>query len=303
MDATQVSFPLAATTLSLLAEAGAMLLLYRLVRPTAGELNSLLAVAALCAYPAAPILQAAYSESLGLLLLILSLLLLRSRRYGWLVIVVTALSLTRPIVLPLALAVAWHGWTRWRDRADDPFPAPQRWNLAAVGGATVLSFALWPLIAALTTGEPDAYMETQAAWGYSNSPDGVPWPSWFFMALRFTNILPIVLGLTLVLFLFILNPRARVWGGEVRAWGMAYGAYLLTSTQTRSSIIRLAMLLLIWLPFPFLPHKPRRPAFGTLLVGLVLVVGFISQHYWITWMYTPTGYRLPLPPYIGCCNP
>ncbi len=98
-----------------------MLLLYRLLRPTAGQLNTLLAVAALCAYPAAPLLQTAYTESTALFLLLLSLVLLRSRRYGWLLVAVLVLSLARPIALPLTLVIAWHWSTRWRRRAEDPF--------------------------------------------------------------------------------------------------------------------------------------------------------------------------------------
>jgi hypothetical protein len=303
MEVTRFSFPLAATIVSMTLGAGAVLLLYRLLRPTAGQLNTLLAVAALCAYPAAPLLQTAYTESTALFLLLLSLVLLRSRRYGWLLVAVLVLSLARPIALPLTLVIAWHWWTRWRRRADDPVWVRERWKVGGVTVATMASFGLWPAIAGIVTGVPNAYRLTQADWVIGPRAGEVPWPSWLFLAIKPTDLTPVVLAFFIALAVVILDPASRAWGNEIRAWGLAYGAYVIAATQATSSIIRYGMLLVIWWPFVLNPTWTPHPAVRRALISGVLVAGFITQYFWLEWFYIPLGVHVPMPINISCCYP
>lgn len=89
---------------------------------------------------AAPVLQAAYTESLALLTLAGALIMLVRRRYVAAVPLVLALGLTRAVALALVVPVVTHAVLRLRAaRSADPFPAPERMRLAALGLATVVS--------------------------------------------------------------------------------------------------------------------------------------------------------------------
>ena len=98
-------------------------------------------VVATSTYVAAPILQASYTESFALLILVICLSLLRDRRYGWLVLALVAMALTRNIVFVMAPVIATHGIVAYRDRVLRPFPRRQQ---LAVAGTAVLAFLLAP---------------------------------------------------------------------------------------------------------------------------------------------------------------
>ena len=64
----------------------------------------------------------------------------------------------------MAPVIATHGIVAYRDRVLRPFPRRQQ---LAVAGTAVLAFLLtwlWPVIVGLSTGIPDAYNQTMAAW-------------------------------------------------------------------------------------------------------------------------------------------
>ena len=69
MELTGLPFAAAATLVSMTCGAVAVCLLYRLLLRTGGRFTATATVLALCVYPAAPILQAAYTESLALLVI------------------------------------------------------------------------------------------------------------------------------------------------------------------------------------------------------------------------------------------
>jgi Gpi18-like mannosyltransferase len=155
-----LSFGLAASLVSVGCGAAAMCLLYRMLSSTAGRVSASLTVLALCTFPAAITFQTAYAESLALLLILASLWSLREQRYGRLVVLAVLLSLTRPIALPLALVVGLHWLARWRHRSIEPFPARDRVVVALAAGSIAATFAIWPVVAGVVTGRPDAYFAT-----------------------------------------------------------------------------------------------------------------------------------------------
>ena len=85
MRVTGAGFTLVAPTVSLLLGAGAVVVMFRLINAGSGRFAASATVLLTCTYMAAPAMQIAYTESLALLLLCTALLLLRNRRYGWLV--------------------------------------------------------------------------------------------------------------------------------------------------------------------------------------------------------------------------
>ena len=79
MALTGLSFALSATVVNLVAGGAAMVLMYALVERTAGRFAAGAAVIFTCSFIAAPLFQAAYSESISLLL-VCAILLLVARR-------------------------------------------------------------------------------------------------------------------------------------------------------------------------------------------------------------------------------
>ena len=79
---------------------------------TGDRVAALTVVLGLYVFPASPIFQVGWPESLALLLMVIAFVLLGQRRYGWVLPVAVGLALTRRIVLALAIVIALHWVTR-----------------------------------------------------------------------------------------------------------------------------------------------------------------------------------------------
>src|SRR4051812_9986093 len=250
MAVTGLPFALAATMVSTACGALAVCLLYRMLVTTGGRFTATATVLALCAYPAAPVLQVAYTESTALLEISLLVWGLQNRRYGVVLAATLALSLTRPIVIPAALLIAVHGLVR-RRRSPQDFPAAERRRVLGCVVAAVLSFAVWPGVAAAVTGRPDAYLATQKAWVIRASEGG--YGSWLTHLLSHHGLSAGALGLLgLVALWVVLRGRsARAWGPDWRAWAGSYALFLFLTTRPIASIFRMALLAVVpWWPAP-----------------------------------------------------
>jgi hypothetical protein len=150
--------------ISLLASLGLCLLLYRLFATRVHTEVALTGVALFSFQPAAPVLQFAYAESLGMLLLVAVLLCLVHQRYWAAVPVVVLLSLTRPTNAPLALTMLLLliGWLLLRGQR--PTGRRQWLGLSVLTAVAGLSTFLWPAVMGVVTGQADAYFATEAAW-------------------------------------------------------------------------------------------------------------------------------------------
>jgi len=294
---TGLPFTAAASVVNLLAGAGAALVLWRLFRARAtgrqGERLAVLAVALWCVLPPAPVLQVAYSEALGALLLATFLLLVVRRRYGWAVPVVLLLGLTRAIAAPLVVVVAWHAVTRWRDRQDDAWSTGERWSLAALLSATASSALLWPLVVGLATGVPSAFFATQAAWGQKPS-DGpfVPWVTWAWEQLGVVGVL-LLFGLVAAGLRQLAGQHTAWLAPELRVLGVAYPLYLLAVVRPITSMWRF---LLLDLPIAAaLASAAARGTLGRTLsprwrwrVAAAVLVGLVAMGWWTAVLLTRT---------------
>jgi hypothetical protein len=228
MWVTGLSFTLVGPAVSLVLGAVAVVVLFRLVQEALGTAAAAMAIVLTCTFMSATVLQAAYTESLALLLVCGCLLLLRRRRYAWMALVIVLLALTRNVVLAMAPVILLHGAVRWRARADDEFPIRDR---LAVGGLAALGVAatgLWPGIAAVVTGDASAYTQTMAAWG-NGLQVVIAWPRTFLDRAGPEGLLLFVLLLFLLLGL-LARPAARRWGPELWGWAVAYPCYLILAT-------------------------------------------------------------------------
>jgi Gpi18-like mannosyltransferase len=119
-----VTAPLVATVVGALA----MLVVHRLIvdaapaAVTARPGLPLATVAVVCAFPTAPVLQTAYTESLALLLIAGSLWAIVRRWYLLAAVTVVALGFTRAVALAMAVVVVVHAAARWwtARQARDP---------------------------------------------------------------------------------------------------------------------------------------------------------------------------------------
>jgi hypothetical protein len=172
MAATGWSFEAAASAVSLGCAALAVVLLFRWLSETRGRGPALAAVVALSFFPTAPVLQAAYTEGMAMLLLVIVLRAIVERRTGVVVASGVALAYTRPIMLPVAAFVLY---VQWRRSVDEPGArAVDRRAVALAATLGLLAFA-WPVTAGVVSGSPFAFWTSQAAW----RRDGQSVGGWF----------------------------------------------------------------------------------------------------------------------------
>ncbi|WP_207555814.1 hypothetical protein [Intrasporangium flavum] len=271
MGVTTLSFPVAATIVSCLAGAAAAVLIYRLVVRTGGRYLATITVLFSSFFISAPLLQIGYSESLALLFLMAALNLLVDRRYWWAAVAVLALSFTRIVTLPLLLAVAVHAYLRWR--AEGAFWAgrlKEALGLFTVAFVSVFGLVSWMLLASVFIGTK-AGMERSA--GQRSLYLG-----WFEDSFHLFGVLgPVFLLLFLALVtLNMVGRRGRVWAPELRAWSVAYPAFLFAMTPILPAVLRY-LLLVPTLPV-LLAGTPRTASKRSIIwVGLLLVALLIGQ--------------------------
>nr|WP_297426071.1 hypothetical protein [uncultured Actinotalea sp.] len=284
----QVAAPALATVLG----AAALLVVHRVVGTvTTARGVPLLAVALVATYPAAPVLQAAYTESLALLLVAAVLLALLRRRYGLVLVLAPLLGLTRAVALPMALVVLAHGVDRLRRaRSGEPFAATDRGMVLAAGAVTTLSGLLWPAVVGLATGEPDAYARTQGAWrGRGEVVPLVPW--WDVAVFLVGAAAPLLLATAaLALAGLIAWPRLRALGTEAWTWVAGYLAYLVVVLEPGTSLVRFGLLAFPVAAAASSAALARRTTTGrTVAVVALLATGLVGQVLWVAllWRLVP----------------
>jgi len=297
MRISGLGFTVVAPLLSGLFGAAAVLVMFRLINQSAGRFAACATVLLTCTFMAAPVMQIGYTESLALLLVCTALLLLRNRRYGWLIPVLATLALTRSVALAFVPVLVVHGLSRYRRRSVDPFSVPDRWRVVGLTGLGIAVTGLWPAIAAMTTGDPAAYLETMSSWGASGRLRpliGFPVFAWDQGGAAGVAALGCIIALVATI---VLRSGARAWGTEVRAWAGFYPLYLLLATAPGSSNVRHLLLAfpLMW-PFPGAITSAADRRIRTAVVTILAICGLLTQWTWISQFLVMTS--LPVtPPY------
>lgn len=296
MTLTGGSWAVVAPTVSLLAGAGAVLLVHRVVvrgapRAVAARPGLPLATVLLVSvFPTSVVLQVGYTESLALLLVAASLLAVVTRRYGWACAAVLALGFTRAVALPMAVVVAVHALVRWREwRAAGERPRGRDLaGIGAVGLAAVVSGFAWLAICGWVTGVPDAYLQTQEAW--RGAATTAPFAGWSYVpAFWFGAAWPlVVLAAAVFVVACLVTPSAWRLGRELHAWSAAYLLYLAAAVEPGSSLARFLLL-----AFPLgaatagLVTRPRAARWAW--TGAVVVLMLVLQVVWVwhIWRFVP----------------
>ncbi len=199
--------------------------------------------------------------------------------HRWLVLCVFALllSLTRPIVFPLAL------FTAVLALRSEPDGQGRRWEAGGLGAATFigLSTFAWPATAGLLTGDPSTFFDSTGSWVRAGGLRG-GWLAgmWALGVPEFA-----VLTVAIVTALAYLRWRRREEPGppdRISLWASIYMLFVLATTTTSTSVFRHALLTLV--PFgafgPMAMTSMRRRTRFLLVLGLVLGQLFL-QWLWV----------------------
>ncbi|HET7476660.1 MAG TPA: hypothetical protein VFJ97_11655 [Dermatophilaceae bacterium] len=289
MWVTGLGFPLVASTLALLLGLGAALVMGVLLQERVGATVAVAAVLVWGAYPASPTLQVAYTESAAMLLLCAFLLVLSHHRWWAAGGIAILLGLTRPIAAPLGVVVLVAVVLRWRRRRTEPLGRGEALGMAGALAGCVIGTITWPAVAWWATGSRSAYTDTMATW--RGSGEVVPVRPWLDMASYLWGDHALLwLGLILLgLVVPVAGPWARPLGAQLRAWALAYPAYLVLVLDPFTSIFRYLIPL-----FPLAVVAVGRSPRLVWLRAALLVTAFLPLQVW--WTYAlfrfvpPTDY-------------
>ena len=281
MTLTGLSFGVCVTIVNLIAGGAAMVVMFVLVERTAGRFAAGVTVLFVSSFVAAPLFQAAYSESIALLLVCTALLLIARRRYGWAVVAVLLLSLTRLVTSPLAVVVVVHAFVRYRNRAKDPIRGAEIVAMAALAVVSAASVSLWSTITnAITSG----VKATGANRGSVSNAVAAGRFGWFTNAYEHIGWIGVVgVALLVVLFLVMaISPITRTWGVEVRTWFAIYPIFLLFVAGVHAGVFRY---LLLAFPLALLMvGSPERETIPRKRATLVVAVSVISLALQVPWL-------------------
>lgn len=281
---TGLPFAVVGPVLSTLIGFAAIHLLFRFIDRAVGRWEAIVAVVAVCFYVASPIFSASYTESTALLAVVGCLMLLRARRYGWLVLGLLVLALSRNVVIAMAPVIVAHAVVRWRKGDEGPNPVRFRLGMGVLAAYAGMLTWLWPSIASIVTQTPNAYTQTMLAWKIKTS---LKLYQWWDLLYGYAGVLGQVGGIVIVALYawWMLSQHSWRWGPELWGWAGAYPAYLLLVTNTTPSRVRYAMLAftMALLLASFLGLRPWR-RYRYWLLGAVAVAGAV-QMWWYTANY------------------
>lgn len=278
MVLTGLSFAWSATLVNLVAGSLAMLVWFRVLDRAGGRALATAGTLLACCFVTAPLYQAAYSESLAMLLLGLCFLSIQKRQYLWAIVPVTALAMTRLITPVIAVVVVVQVAQRYRRGGGLRALWDRRTGEAALLAAIAVGGAfLWSTVASAILGDAGGYQRTALLAGEYRF-------GWFASAYESAGFvgLTLVVLVVVLLLLVAMSPWSAGWGLELRTWAVAYPLFLLTVTPLHTGILRYLLLAptlgLVVVGSPG-ARGLSRARWG--LVVVVAAVGLVCQHLWV----------------------
>lgn len=273
----------------------ASLAIYRLFRLRVRESTALFACALVVFSPVSAILQIPYAESTNLAFLALSLYFVLRGKYFWALPFVVLSDLSRPVGSAFACFAVLHLLSHLLpfhdglDRSAWRFEALKaRWRRSTptqwLGRLTFVIVSLlgaiaWVVIAAQATGDPHAYLETEAAWRAGPLYYFLPWVT--NSQLLFGPIFgPLALTLLVVgSVILMLSPLTRRMGTDLKLYTGSYALYLFAVIDPWTSTFRLMLPL-----FPLalgLVAASRSTAYRITMLCFSMAL----QVVWVVWLW------------------
>ena len=284
---TGSEFAVVAPVVSTVFGAAAAIVILELFRTVTTHGRALTGLAFVLFFPASPILNTAYAESLTLLLQALVLLLVIRRRYLWAIGPVFLMDLSRPIGVAFAFFMLIHLISRFRRRSVEPYPIREVVSSWTLGVLSCVAALVHPIFAWIRTGSLTAYTDTEAAWHTGETRLVTQWVTAGERWLGPFSVLALcVLALSLILLL--VSPAGRTMGRTLQQFCVGYGLYLLIFFTPQTSTLRLFL--------PLFPLALALAAARSWAVRAIVLAAFtILQIVWVGWLwhFTPPG---DLPP-------
>lgn len=234
MTVTGGSFELVGVLVSLAFSLLAVGLMVPLLEPHFGARVTWAATVLVGLWPAAPILQMTYSESMGLAAVVAALLAIDRHRWGWAIAIAPLCGLTRPVAGPLTLLMALLTVLAWRSASNNT----RAWlfaTTAAYGAASLL----WPAFAWARTGRMMAYFDTEGSWRDGHMVPfrlGAGHPDQMAGNLAALAVIAFVIAAA---FAFLWRHGGRRLGTVLRAWCGIYVVYLSLAAGVTTSFPRM----------------------------------------------------------------
>ena len=294
-------YVLAGIVVSLLTCLGAFVLLYRLAENRLGTEAARRAVLYLAVFPTALFLQAVYSESLYLLLVLAAFVLAERRRFLEAGTIAGLALLTRPAGIALLPALALLAWRSPRRRRA----------LASLAPAPLL-FGVYPLLLWLQTGHPWGFASSQGIWHRHPSYAGPLGGIWDGLRAGFAGVEQLVSGShthrywhtvqdvdpmrvaafnleTLAFLVLFLVLTVVAW----RRLGAAYGLFAAVSLaiplsvpSERWPLLSIPRFGLVVFPFFLaLATLGRRPRVHTAIVAVSSILLGVAVTRWALWQW------------------
>jgi hypothetical protein len=270
MLVTHLDFDVAGVLVALLCGAAAALLLFRLLVDRIGTRRALWAAAFFCFGPMSFLFEMTYGESLFLVLIFASLLLMLKRHYLLMIPFGTFAAFTRPGELALAAALGILFVSQLVRR--EVVSHGERVRMIVAGASLSLVGFAWPVIADSVTGDKSAYFDTELSWwtGWVGRVHFIPFTPWFDLFDHYLGPAGIAVVLALVggFIWWLTRPSMRRLGDEILAFSGSYGAYLVAVFLPQQSIARLLLPLSPLLGTPLLTEtaKARRVTLAVLIL-------------------------------------
>jgi len=286
MEATSLTFAVCGVAISILCGAAAVLTIYRVLERAAGRGAGLAAVIGLCAYPASPVLQMPYTESLALLLLCLAILFLSQRQYGRLTLTLIPLGLARGIMPAFGLLIAARLVMEWRRMGSERPAIRQLLPRLLPLLTSALLCLLWPVTSAIVTGRADALTATERSWGSY---------SWLAAVSHGPHAALYTLVALVALAAFaIIALKSTAWPTEWRLWSVIYPLFIFAATPPATAVVRYLLLSGV-VAYPFWGRVDTDRRLRTILVAGCAMIGLILQMLWLKelWLSPVAGHEPP----------
>lgn len=284
---TGLDYQIISPILSTIFAGGAAVVILVLFRRHTTPGRALFGLAVLFVFPPAAIFSTGYAESLSLLLLALSLLLVVERRYLLAVPVVFLMDLSRPIGVAFSFFMLIHLIDRFRRRKVIPYPAGEAVRSWTLGVLSCVAALVHPIHAWIRTGSMTAYTDTEAAWHSGVSTYVV---QWFDRAQSLVGPFgpPLLFATIALMLVLIYSPAGRQMGRTLQHFCLAYGIYILIFFTPQTSTLRM---LLPMFPIALTMAYSRSWAYRIVLLVSLLMFQVIWVGY--LWHFTPPA---DLPP-------
>jgi Gpi18-like mannosyltransferase len=269
-----LNFDVAAPLVAVVFGGLATIALYLVLEHQIGRTRARWAAVLFAFGPMSFILEATYAESVFLFFMFATLALAVRGRYFTAIPFGVLAAFAHPGALGLAVLLGI-AWIRTRNSRA----------LLATVIVGVAGFS-WPLIAALVTGTPNAYFDTEVAWwsDYLGTARFIPFTPWFVFAGHYWGFIGVAIVVLAIggFLLWLTRPHVKELGDDIRSYTFGYVAYLVAVFLPQQSVFRMLLPL-----SPALGHRALTRSRARRVVSLAVSIALQPVAILLFWVVYP----------------